>query len=296
MLIQPDCFPCILKMALSTIRALQIKEETANKLYCQILSLAHLHGHHWDITNEEVIEMVLKMILSHVDHPDPFHALKFEQNKMIMNIYPWLQDQVTQAPDPLYTAVKLAILGNAIDMMVSDNTLEIEQSIINRLQIPISGEAFAHFNQKLSSSRFLVYFGDNSGEIVFDKLLIETIKKTYDVEIVYVVKSHPMLNDVTLREAAFVGLDKIVPVIGNGVDGPLPGTILRRCSEEVREACDHADLLISKGGANFDTLEEEYKRRNMNITFMFLSKCQAYCRYLGNPLNQPVLANYHAKP
>ena len=135
-----------------------------------------------------------------------------------------------------------------------------------------------------------MYFGDNAGEIVFDKLLIKTIKKAYDTEIFLVVRSSPALNDVTLNDARSVGIDEAVTLIANGIDGPLPGTILRRCSERINELVNKSDLIISKGGGNFDTLEEEPDHLKDKIIFMLLSKCHPYYEYFGVPLHQPILA------
>jgi len=295
MLIQLDCIPCIVKMALSTIRRLHLDEQAAKDLYCQVVGLTQSQGCQWDLTNEEVVEAVLQLILDRIEDPDPFQGLKMEQNRMIMNIYPWLQSQVSQADDPLYMAVKLAILGNSLDVMVSDETLDLEKSIMSGLDAALPPDAFRGFRKQLQKSPFIVYFTDNAGELVFDKLLIETIKASSDQEIVAIVRSFPMLNDATMKEARFVGLDAIVPVIENGIHGPLPGTILHRCSDEIRQLVRRADLIIAKGGANFDTLDEEYKRTPMNIAYMLIAKCFPYYHYFGTELNQPILANYSAK-
>lgn len=295
MLIQPDCIPCILKMTLSTIRNLSLEENAAKDLYCEVVSLTQSKSCQWDLTNEEVVESLLRLILDRVTDPDPFQSLKMDQNKMIMDIYSWLQSLVAKGDDPLYTAVKLAILGNALDVMVSDDTLDVEKSIMSRLDSPLSREACANFAKQLQKSSSIVYFVDNAGEVVFDKLLIETIKRSYDLEIVVVVRSLPILNDVTMEEARFVGLDTIVPVMENGIDGPLPGTILHRCSDRVQQLVQRADLLIAKGGANFDTLDEEYKRTPMNITYMLIAKCFPYYHFFDKELNQPILANYYGE-
>jgi uncharacterized protein with ATP-grasp and redox domains len=282
-------------MALSTIRNLNLDENVARDLYSQVVAVTQSKSCRWDLTNEEVVEAVLELILERIADPDPFQSLKMEQNKMIMNIYPWLQNLVAKGDDPLYTAAKLATLGNSLDVMVSENTVDMEESITSRLDAPLSQEGFARFKEQLRKSFSIVYFADNAGEIVFDKLLIETIKELCDAEIVVVVRSFPVLNDVTMKEARFVGLDTIVRVVENGIDGPLPGTILRRCSDKVRQAVHRADLLIAKGGANFDTLEEEYKRTRMNITFMLIAKCFPLYTYFGKDLNQLILANYYSE-
>lgn len=89
-----------------------------------------------------------------------------------------------------------------------------------------------------------------------------------------------------------VGIDKIASVIENGIDGPLPGTILKRCSKEVRELVGRADMIISKGGGNFDTLGEEKKNLKKNITFMLTCKCIRYSDYFRTQLYHPILYTY----
>ncbi|MBW1799326.1 MAG: DUF89 family protein [Deltaproteobacteria bacterium] len=295
MLMQPDCFPCVLNMALSTIRRLNLDEETERHLYSKVLNLPHLKGDRWDITNEEIIETVIRVILDDIGNPDPFHALKRKQNDMMMKISSLIQNKIDTDPDPLFTALKAATLGNAIDVMVSGNSLDLENNVMKMMNATFPGHHFSPFRSRLGAAQSVLYFTDNAGEIVFDKLFIDTIKKMHNVEITAVVRSHPVLNDATLEEAGHIGLQNVVPVIENGIDGPLPGTILGRCSDQVRRAVRQADLIISKGGANFDTLDEERKRMPMNITFMFLSKCLPYCRLFNTELHRPILANFYTK-
>ena len=122
---------------------------------------------------------------------------------------------VDEAEDPLKMAVKLAILGNSLDLMVADASLTIENTIAERVKAPLPDGAYQQFQQQLSASNRLVYFGDNAGEIVFDKLLIETIRKMHSTEIAYVVRSTPTLNDATLTEARSVGMDQILRTVQN---------------------------------------------------------------------------------
>jgi damage-control phosphatase, subfamily I len=293
MLIKPDCIPCILRMSITAIRKLDLNESDEKELYGRILELPSLRGQSWDITSAEIIELVWVKIADKTKNADPFYSLKLEQNKRIMEVYPFLEKLVEKASDPLYTAVKLAILGNAIDVMLTDSRQRIENSITEKLEAPISKAMYGKFEKRLKQSRRLLIFGDNAGEIVFDRLLIETIRKMYDPEIAFVVRSVPALNDATLDEARVVGIDKIATLVENGIDGPLPGTILKRCSNEVADLVGRADLIISKGGGNFDTLEEEKGYLKDKINFMLLSKCDPYYKYFGVEIHQPVLANFY---
>jgi uncharacterized protein with ATP-grasp and redox domains len=302
MFIEPDCIPCILKMAISAMRRLTSAEKLIREVLCEILEIPSFRGLYWNTTSPEVIERVMEKITDAMDDPDPFFSLKVQQNQRMMELYPYLRNLLREAPDPLHLAIKLAILGNAIDLMIPDTSLEIEATIQERLEetrIPL--ERFLEFRKKLEESELLLYLGDNSGEIILDKLLIETIKEWRmrngerdDLEVVFVVRSLPALNDVTLAEAKMVGMDKITPVLENGIDGPLPGTIASRCSSEVRDLLRRADLIISKGGGNFDTLEGE-EQLDGNVTFLLLSKCVPYCNYFHTELYQPILANFFRK-
>jgi uncharacterized protein with ATP-grasp and redox domains len=295
MLLKPDCIPCILRVTISTLKKISLDETSIKALYTEILEIQALRGLFWDTTPAEVIEDIWKKIIKKAGSADPFHSVKLGQNEKAMALYPSLQKMVDAAADPLKLAVKLSILGNSMDLMLADPSLTIENSIEERTKLPLSDENYLEFRKQLKASQHLLIFGDNAGEIVFDRLLIETIKKIYQTEIVLVVRSVPTLNDATLKEAKSVGIDKIATVIENGIDGPLPGTFLSRCSSEVKELVRQSDLIISKGGGNFDTLDEEKKHLNKNISFLLLSKCEPYYQRFGIKLYQPILANDYPK-
>ncbi len=295
MLIKPDCIPCILKVAVSALKKLRLDEDSVKALYTEILEIRALRGLVWDTTPAEVIEDIWKKIIKKAGSPDPFHIEKINQNEKIMALYPFLEKLVNEAADPLKLAVKLSILGNSMDLMVADPSLAIENSIAEKAKLSLSDENYTTFSEQLKASRHLLIFGDNAGEIVFDKLLIETIKKIYQPEIAFVVRSVPTLNDATLEEAKSVGMDKIATLMENGIDEPLPGTLLSRCTKEVKELVHQSDLIISKGGGNFDTLDEERKHLDKNISFMLLSKCEPYYQHFGIKLYQPILANFYQK-
>jgi damage-control phosphatase, subfamily I len=296
MLLKPDCIPCVLSMSISVLRRLSLDEDTVKSLYTEILEIPSLQGRSWDTTSVHVIEEVMKKIHRTLNDRDPFASEKDRQNSVVDALYPQLKSWVKSSRDPLYTAVKLAILGNAIDFMVPQNTADIEKSIRDKLDFPLDQGEYEKFEEKLRASRRVLYFADNCGEIVLDKLFMETVKGLMDIQFVLVVKSVPAMNDVTLREAQAVGIDGVAMVIENGIQGPVPGTILNRCSDTVKEWMGKADLLISKGGGNFDTLDEEKDRLLRPIVFMLLSKCHPYFKTFGVEVNRPILYNYSRKP
>jgi uncharacterized protein with ATP-grasp and redox domains len=210
---------------------------------------------------------------------------------MVLDIYPFLKELVNKAPDPLYEGVWFAILGNSIDFLKTVKTPDIIKTIEKSRHVPPSRERFDQFHEKVRKTKRLLYIGDNSGEIVIDKLLIELLVKAYSLEVVFVSRSTPTMNDATLEEARFVGMDQVATLIENGIDGPLAGTLLDRVSQEMRDHIDQADLIISKGGANFETLQEEFEKFETDISFMLVSKCQNYFDLYHVPVGVPLLVN-----
>jgi len=248
MLLEADCVPCILRMAVAALRQLPLDENIIRELCTEILEIPALRGLDWNKTSAAVIEDIWRKIVKKIGSSDPFRLLKSNQNQKIMDLYPFFEKMVNEAADPLYLAVKLSILGNSMDLMVADPSLTVERSIADKVKLPLSDENYSKFRKQLQATQHLLIFGDNAGEIVFDKLLIETIKKIYQPEIAFVVRSVPTLNDATFDEAKTVGIDEIATVIENGIDGPLPGTVLKRCSSKVNDLVRQSDLIISKGG------------------------------------------------
>jgi len=296
MLLKPDCIPCVLNMSISVLRRLPLDEDTVKNLYTEILEIPSLQGRSWNTTSVHVIEEVMKKIHRTLNDRDPFASEKDRQNRVVEALYPQLKSWVESSTNPLYTAAKLAILGNAIDFMVPQNTADIEKSIRDKLDFPLDQGEYEKFENNLKNSKRVLYFSDNCGEVVLDRLFMETVKGLFDIEFVLVVKSVPAMNDVTWKEAQAVGMDGLATVIENGIQGPVPGTILARCSDTVKEWMDKTDLFISKGGGNFDTLDEEKEALPKPIVFMLLSKCHPYFKTFGVEVNRPILYNHLNRP
>ena len=87
-----------------------------------------------------------------------------------------------------------------------------------------------------------------------------------DIKITAVVRGEPVLNDATVSDANEIGLDEVAEVTGNG--DSVGGTCLERISEEARGILKNADMIISKGQGNFETLN----RCGMNVYYIFMCK------------------------
>jgi len=214
---------------------------------------------------------------------DPYLEVKNRFNELTLQMYRELKQQVETSADPLETAVRLAIAGNIIDFGVNSvvEQSQVEKTIAESLTEPLDMEAMEEFREATSRAEDILYLGDNTGEIVFDRLLIEQLP--YE-KIIFSVKGGPILNDATIKDAQIVGLTDIVNVIDNGSDAP--GTILERCSEAFRRRFDDSDLIIAKGQGNFETLCDVDK----NLFFMLRPKCVVLARHLGCEIGSLVLA------
>jgi uncharacterized protein with ATP-grasp and redox domains len=100
-----------------------------------------------------------------------------------------------------------------------------------------------------------------------------------------VVREKPIINDATLDDALQVGLNKVATIISNGSDAP--ATILSQCSPEMRSYYRAADLIISKGQGNYESLSD----RSENIFFLFKVKCPVVARDSGYDLDSPVVVS-----
>lgn len=144
------------------------------------------------------------------------------------------------------------------------------------MQEPLDEETYFSFIRDLDNARHLVYLTDNCGEIVADKLLIKVLKeRNPNLGITVVVRGMPVLNDATLEDAEAVGLTRLVKVIHNG--NGVAGTQITLLSDEARHALGDADLIISKGQGNFETIHG----CGLNIYYLFLCKCEWFVKRFG---------------
>ena len=187
-----------------------------------------------------------------------------------------------RASDPLFAAVKVALAGNVIDLGLGipyDLAHELTELKTRRL----AKNDYAEFQRRLKKTRRILYIGDNAGEIVFDRVLVEELKRTGSYEITFVVKSGPIINDALMADARAAGLAELVPVIESG--NRRIGVDLATASTEMKRAFREADLIISKGQGNFESLNGTDKR----IFFILKAKCECVADELGVKLGDWIL-------
>lgn len=222
-----------------------------------------------------------------------FDTLKRIYNERMLALEPQLRATVAAAPDPLADALRLARVGNYIDFAgrhtVSDDEL---QALLDQAHTePLDAEVYAALRSDLARAGRVLYLTDNAGEIVLDKLLIGQLQAQYpDAAITVLVRGAPILNDATLDDAHDVGLTDMAPVLGNG--NGYPGTVRSALSAEAVALLDGADVILSKGQANFETLSG----CRLNVYYLLLCKCPYFVRRFGVPRLTGMFVNERRLP
>ena len=217
---------------------------------------------------------------------DPYRSIKDAYNRVALDLLPAVRDRAARA-GRFEGAVRAAIAGNVIDFGIYES-IDLHQSLDESFQLPLSGDGFQALVRAVRDASSILYLCDNAGEIVFDRLLIETLGEQGKT-VTAAVKGMPVINDATRDDAAFAGLDQCCTVIDNGNDGI--GTLLEECSARFLEAFRSADLIISKGQANFETLMQSGDER---IFYLFKVKCPVVARVLGRENGAIVVAKDNA--
>jgi len=275
-----DCFPCFVRQALDAARFATEDEEVHKKVVRDVLCLTA--GMDMHQPPPVIGQQVHRLIREITGQEDPYHEQKRRSNELALRLYGEMEQDVQEAPDPLEAAIRLAIAGNILDFGMNSRLehAHAEKVIGAALRDEFDSTELSAFSAAVNQAEDILYLGDNAGEIVFDRVLIE---KLPHAKVTFVVKGSPVINDVTMEDAEAAGLIDLVEVITNGSDGP--GTILQSCSSAFRERFRRADLVIAKGQANYESLSDIDK----NVFFILKAKCPVIARDLGCEIGTMIL-------
>jgi damage-control phosphatase, subfamily I len=203
---------------------------------------------------------------------DPYAVEKLKSNLITLGLYNDLRSQVIKSCDSFDMALRLSIAGNIMDYGASA-AFDIHQTIKHVLESDFAIDHSKELKQRIVSAKKVLYLGDNAGEIVFDKLFIEIIMHNH---LTFAVRGSAVLNDVTMHDAEQVEMELVADVISNGYDAS--STILDKCSQEFLDIYRSADVIISKGQGNLESLINENDPR---IFFLLMVKCEVFAELLG---------------
>lgn len=266
-----DCIPCFVRQTLSSARLVSEDETMHQEALRQVLKMTS----EMDMSKPppkmgQAIHRVIRQVL---DDPDPYAAIKERFTKLALSLLPQLRERVQRSEDPLETATRLSIAGNMIDFGPRSDLVEEEvaPALEEALKTPFQGE-LAGFKSALKGAKNVTFLADNAGEIVFDRLLLKELAPR---KITVVVKGYPTINDATLEDAEAAGIREEGRIVANGSDAP--GTVWEEVTPEVRELVEQADLVISKGQGNYETLSQPPRP----IWFLLKAKCPVIAQDIG---------------
>jgi hypothetical protein len=262
------CIPCFVKQALRVGEMAFDKDEDIMKLMAKIG--CRIKDIEMGQTPPEMGTMIYDELHKITGIADPYAKEKAAHINEAKRLYPLLKEKLSQAQDPLMLAIRIAIAGNVMDLGM-DKQFNIEKDLEKILQQEFSICDYQEFKETLKNSKQILYLGDNSGESVFDKILIETLNKP----VTYVVRGKPIINDVTYEDAIASGLDEVAEIISSGT--PAPATILRLCNKKFLERYNTATMIISKGQGNYEGLSETDKP----VFFLLKAKCPVIANDIG---------------
>lgn len=284
-----DCFPCFTRQAVGLIRKVTQDPEEQNRLLARFLQEAGKMD--FSLPPPVIAQRLQQLIRPFLEEEDadPWLQEKERFTRLALDHFPVARRKVHEAADPWAAAVKLGAAGNIIDLgihpEISDE--QITQAIESGMAQVLHGDTEA-LRRAVAEARQILFLGDNAGEIVFDKLLLEFLPRE---RVTFAVRGAPVLNDATLADAEASGITELVEVVDNGSDAP--GTILPNCSPEFRQLFEQADLVIAKGQGNFETLQGI---EGKEIFFILKVKCEVVAFHTGFPAGSLVLHHQSAHP
>lgn len=245
-----------------------------------------------DAAGEKSAPVLMAEVISaaeaYLDVSGSYEYPKKKYNQILMEQEERICQEIAGEGDPLLAGLQYAVTGNYIDFGAMSDVSEekLGELLGKRASIRLPEEELEYLRADLAKAKRLAYITDNAGEIVLDKVLIETVRKLYpELEVGVVVRGASVLNDATYADAETVGLTKIAAVIPNGTG--VPGTPLDQVGGEALAWIEGADLCIAKGQGNFETLRGCGK----NIYYLFLCKCELFVRKFRVGRFTPVLSN-----
>jgi len=265
-----NCIPCFIRQALDAVRFVTSDEEIHETVLREVLKSVSIID--MKQTPPLMARHIHRIIRKCSGSNDPYIIVKKKSNDYALEIYPYLKQKIEESKKPFETACHLAIAGNIIDFGVNS---KFDRSLINKnIEIALTEDLkgdIKYFQKQIFSAKKILYLADNAGEIVFDRLLLE---KMPTEKVIMAVRGKPAINDATIEDAKYTKLTDIVDVIDNGTD--IPGTVFEECSDKFKKVFSDADLIISKGQGNFESLSDT----NKNIFFLLKAKCSIVSQHL----------------
>jgi uncharacterized protein with ATP-grasp and redox domains len=275
MKVYPECYNCFITQA---IRSSKLHTSDKKKILSVVEGVVNkLTNIDHTLPPPIISEEVYKTIREKLGVDDPYKEIKRKYNDIAKSYDKFAKAKIKNSDDALFCSLKLSLAGNIIDFGGEMDKFSIEETINDTVASGFHINDMDKFKAKLQIAKNLVLLADNAGEIVFDKILLETIKDIYPGLNLYVfVRGGAIINDVTIEDANYVKINSVAKVIKT--QKAIPGFWPNFCDKECKDIWANADIIISKGQGNFETLSEISDAR---IFFLFIIKCKVVAEFLN---------------
>jgi len=270
--LKSDCLSCLLNQSLRVAKNLNLDEETSKKMM-QVASESI--GTYGEVSPPVAAADLYPKLASFTDSEDVYRDLKELSTKEALKLLPSVEKKVHNVSN----AIKAAVAGNVIDF-ATPNHFDLNTEFKKVFETTFAIDDEVEFFQRLKKAKSLMIIGDNVGEHVFDKLLLESMAKEFPkLKLYYAVRGKPIINDVTLLEAKELAMEEVAKVVDSGVI--TPGLAYAYASAEFMELYNSIDLIIAKGMGNYECLEGVKDER---IFHLFKVKCDVVANDVGEKL------------
>ncbi|MBE5872482.1 MAG: DUF89 family protein [Lachnospiraceae bacterium] len=202
-----------------------------------------------------------------------YRGIKKQYNDLVLNMEDKLREEIEQAPDPLARSLMMARIGNYIDFGAMNHVDRDEfLSLFEDTQMrEDDARTYQAFLKECEQAQHFLLICDNCGEIVLDKLMVEQLKQRFPhLFIKALVRGEEVLNDATIEDAKYTGLDQAAQIVTNGE--AIAGTIYERMPKEAQDAIDEADVILAKGQGNYESMSGQGR----HVFYEFLCKCDLF--------------------
>lgn len=281
MTIQPECIGCIAAQSRRVCDAIHADEA----LRAKITEYVDNALRHADFNESPpIIAAPLYEEMARIAQKEDLYDLqKVQATAQAREYLPSLREMIALSDDPLTALLKSAVVGNVIDL-AAEVSFDLHDAIASVFDTPFSKDDSSKLRGALKNARSLLYIGDNAGEHIFDALAIETLAQLYpDLEITYLVRGNPIINDVTMKEAHEAGMDKLCTLVDSGV--PTPGFVYELATPSAQRLFDNADIILAKGMGNYECMTPQ---RRKNLCFLLKVKCSVVAASLHRQIGDIV--------
>lgn len=271
--ISPDCYSCVVNQARHAACFAELTEEQTKRVIT--VAMAEIEkSKTTPLLVQHIIRRVADAIIQERNESldfDIYAEVKKKSNALSLSYAKKFQKKIIDSDSPFETGLQIAAAGNIIDFGAKNHdAIDLNKELQFLDKTPFAHYDIEPFKKALDDASTLLYICDNSGEIVFDTLFIKELQRKYpNLQIVVALRDKPIINDATIEDAKAVGLDKLVTTISSG--SVYPGTILSETTKEFQKLFTLADVTLSKGQGNFETLLPFADER---LFFLLRIKCE----------------------